>query len=304
MHMMKDQSTARIKHATILSSGWDDYEMEDSGRRKKLERFGPYRIIRHEPEASWLPSRPSAEWESADAEYLPSYGKMQGRWVRKAKMPAVWKIGFQGIQVMLEISASQHIGIFPEQAANWEWITRAVSACQHPARVLNLFGYTGVASLFAARSGAAVTHVDASRKAVQQGKRNQGVSGLSDLPVRWIVDDALKFISREIRRGNHYDGLVLDPPIFGRGPKGEIWKLENHLDSLLSACREILDPNPCFVIMTAYQVDMSPAELGMRVSGILSPQVNGIEAGDIIQVEASSGRHIRQAIFARWAEGL
>ena len=219
-------------------------------------------------------------------------------------MPSEWEIGYQGIQVMLQISASQHIGIFPEQAANWQWIAGASSAGQHPVKILNLFGYTGVASLFAARSGAVVTHVDASRKAVLQGKRNQALSGLSDLPIRWIVDDVSKFINREIRRENRYGGLILDPPKFGRGPKGEIWKLENHLDALLATCREILEPNPRFAIITTYQVDMSPTELGMSLAGMVPPRADRIEAGEIIQVEKSSGRHIRQAIFASWAGGL
>jgi len=300
---MKGLRPVQIKPAVVLSSKWEDYALEDSGGGKKLERFGSYRIIRHEPEAVWKPALPESAWQAADAEYIPAIGKMQGVWKKNPEMSSEWVIGYQGIQATLEIAGSQHIGCFPEQAANWQWIAQAVAAVGQPLKVLNLFGYTGIASLFAVRAGAAVTHVDASRKAVLLGKRNQALSGLSLSPVRWMVDDVLKFIAREARRGNRYSGLIMDPPKFGRGPKGEIWKLENDFEGFLAACREIMDPDLRFIIITAYQVDWSSEALGMGLAGLLPPGSRGIEAGEIIQLEQSAGRRIQQAIFARWAKG-
>jgi 23S rRNA (cytosine1962-C5)-methyltransferase len=192
------------------------------------------------------------------------------------------------------------MGVFPEQAAHWDWIAGQIKAVRRPVRVLNLFGYTGLATLAAAQVGAEVTHVDAAKRAITQARRNQELSGLTERPIRWIVEDALKYIQREVRRGSRYDGLILDPPKFGRGAGGRVWEFFEHFPELLDTCKELLSPKPLFVVITAYAVQASALYLYHALEGRLAGLGGALTAGELVTVEQSAGRWLSQAIFARW----
>jgi 23S rRNA (cytosine1962-C5)-methyltransferase len=285
-------------HAT--TAGWKDYEVLDSGNSQKLERFGALELTRFEPQAIWKPALPLSEWQNTDAVFRLEKGKQSGEWQFKHDFPKEWTIDLNGLTVELRIHNSRHIGIFPEQLPGWLWIEEQIRSAQTSPKVLNLFGYTGVASLFAARAGAEVTHVDASRASVKWAQQNQQLSGLSEKPIRWIVDDAFKFVEREVRRGNRYDGILLDPPRFGRGPKGEVWKFEKTVQELLQACRNILSPQPLFFYLTAYDVQNEPIELYRWVNDPLRAFKGQTEYGWMVQQEKSAGRKINQSMFVRW----
>ena len=287
------------------TSGWDDYELLGSGGGQKLERYGAFRLVRPEAETLWRPARPEAEWLAADAAFKPGAEEQGGNWVERTRLPDEWIMGYGGLRFAVQVSGSRHVGVFPEQAPYWDWIAAQVEAADRPVEVLNLFGYTGLATLAALRAGAKVTHVDASRKAIQWAQRNQSLSGLEDAPVRWLVDDALKFVQREARRGRKYEGLILDPPKFGRGPKGQVWEFYKLLPDLLQACGEILSPDVQFVALTAYAVKASPRTLQQALAEMLSPHVSGghLEAGELALRESGGGRLLPMAVFARWGAG-
>jgi 23S rRNA (cytosine1962-C5)-methyltransferase len=284
----------------LTSPDWRDYQLLDSGDGRKLERFGRYRLVRPEVEAMWKPALPEKTWEEADAAFHPTPEEMGGHWVRKNTMPDFWQIGYKPLTLQVQLSASRHVGLFPEQASSWDWISDQVKRAPGPVRILNLFGYTGCATLAAAAAGASVTHVDASRKVIQWAQQNQQLSGLGSYPIRWIVDDALKFTQREARRNMFYDGLILDPPKFGRGPKGEVWEFYRLLPELLSACRIILKQDPLFVCLTAYAVKGSSLTLGSLLGEVMKGITGRVESGEIALVEGSAGRILSTAIFARW----
>ena len=286
----------------LLSDNWQDYELLDSGNGKKLERYGKYLLERLEPEAIWKPALPDKDWKNAHAAYRPPTGEMNGYWVFYKPINNIWVISWEKLHCLIQLSASRHIGIFPEQAPHWEWIMNQVKGAKQPIKVLNLFGYTGIATLAAASAGATVTHVDASRRAISWAKQNQKLSNLNDKPIRWIVDDALKFVRREFRRGHTYEGIILDPPKFGRGPKGEIWEFYSFLPHLLEACKAILSPNPSFIVLTAYAVKASTLTLYCSLREFLAPRGGHISAGELVQKDKSAGRIISRAIFARWTE--
>ncbi len=288
-------------HATTI--GWQDYEIIDSGNAQKLERFGALKLTRFEPQAVWKPALPLSEWQKADAIFHLEKGKPSGEWQFHHETPKEWTIDLKGLTLQLRIHNSRHIGIFPEQLPGWEWIEERILKAQSSPKVLNLFGYTGVASLFAARAGAQVTHVDASRAAVKWAQQNQQLSGLADKPIRWIVDDVFKFVEREERRGNHYDGILLDPPRFGRGPKGEVWKFDRTVQELLQACRNILSPQPLFFYLTAYDIQNEPFELYQWVNNTLHSFNGQLDYGWMVQQERSAGRKINQSMFVRWQQG-
>ena len=285
-------------HATTI--GWQDYEIIDSGNAQKLERFGALKLTRFEPQAVWKPALPLSKWQNADAVFHLEKGKASGEWQFHHEAPKEWTIDLKGLTIQLRIHNSRHIGIFPEQLPSWEWIEERILKAQSSPKVLNLFGYTGVASLFAARAGAQVTHVEASRAAVKWAQQNQQLSGLAEKPIRWIVDDVFKFVEREERRGNHYDGILLDPPRFGRGPKGEVWKFDKTVQELLQACRNILSPQPLFFYLTAYDVQNEPFELYQWVHDTLRSFKGQVEYGWMVQQERSAGRKINQSMFVRW----
>ncbi len=286
----------------ILSSpDWVDYALLDSGGGMKLERYGAYRLIRPEAEAIWQPALPEKEWKTAHAVFRPAPEENGGHWDRLRDLPERWQMEYHGLKLWAQTSASRHIGVFPEQASGWDWIMDQIAAANRPARVLNLFGYTGLASLAAAKAGAQVTHVDASPKVVAWARQNQELSGLADRPVRWIVDDALKFVEREARRQSFYDGLVLDPPKFGRGPKGEVWEFYKLIPELLNACRAVLTPHPLFILLTAYAVKASALTLLAAVTEMTASLGGQVQAGEIALNEQSAGRLLSTAIFARWS---
>jgi 23S rRNA (cytosine1962-C5)-methyltransferase len=286
----------------MVSPGWKDYELLDSGGGAKLERFGPYRIARPEAEAVWKPALPEADWQLAQARFYPSAEESGGRWETRPGMPETWPMEYNGLRFNLQISGSRHVGVFPDQAPGWDWIETQIRTAGQPLKVLNLFGYTGLATLAAARAGAAVTHLDASRKVVTWAHENLRLSGLEACPVRWIVEDALKFVQREARRGSTYDGLILDPPKFGRGPKGEVWEFYKLIPELLSACRAVLSPRPRFVLLTAYAVKASALTLRPALAEMMAGFGGQAEAGELTLREKSAGRLLSTAIFARWSK--
>lgn len=277
-----------------------DYSLLDSGDGMKLERYGQYALIRPEPEAFWHPALPSQEWENAHAAYISPSGEQGGRWDFKHKIPTRWQIRVGEIRCWVELSTSRHIGIFPEQLPQWQWVTKKTLDARRTIKVLNLFGYTGLASLAAAQAGATITHVDASKRAVQWAKRNQAISGLADKPIRWIVDDALKFAQRERRRGSSYEGIILDPPKFGRGPQGEVWEFYKYLPNLLQACEAIMSKDAVFLVLTAYAVKASALTLHEALQGLMQPRGGKISVGELVQQDESGGRLLSRAIYARW----
>lgn len=283
------------------SPDWEDYELVDSGGGSKLERYGKYRFIRPEAEAIWKPSLDEREWNTAQAVFQPSPEENGGHWVYQREIEPRWKMQYKGLRFWVQTSASRHMGVFPEQASQWDWIAERIRSAGRPVRVLNLFGYTGLATLAAAQAGASVTHIDASKKVITWARENQELSGLADRPVRWIVDDALKFVQREARRGSLYEGIVLDPPKFGRGPKGEVWEFYKLLPELLHACRDALSPDPVFVNLTAYAVKASALTLYYALDEITRGFGGHVDAGEVALVESSAGRMLSTAIFARWS---
>lgn len=284
----------------LSAAGWQDYELLDSGNGQKLERYGPFRLVRPEAEAVWRPGLASSEWKSADAWYKPAPEENGGHWEYKRKLPDRWRIGYKNLAFWLQTSASRHLGVFPEQSCQWDWTSEVIRSTGGKPRVLNLFGYTGIASLAAAAAGAQVTHLDASRKVITWARENQQLSGLDALPIRWILDDAVKYVQREQRRGSLYDGIILDPPKFGRGPKGEVWEFYKFLPDLLEACRHILTPTPLFIQLTAYAVKASAATMYYAINEMMSAFTGITTAGEIGLTETSNGRYLSTAIFARW----
>ena len=298
--MMAGKTTRGMPQLTLLASPWEEYELLDSGDGQKLERFGQYRLVRPEVEALWQPALPEAVWKDANASFVTRDELHGGHWVIN-DLPKRWLLSYRGLKMWMQASGSRQVGVFPEQSAHWDWIEEQIKKAKRPLRVLNLFGYTGLASLAAARSGAQVTHVDASRKVVEWGKENQVSSGLADQSIRWLVDDAIKFVQRESRRDSFYDGIILDPPKFGRGPKGEVWEFYKLIPELLDACKRILSPQPVFVVMTAYAVKASSVTLFQAMDEMMAAHTGRVMAGELVLQEKSAGRYLPTAIYARWA---
>jgi 23S rRNA (cytosine1962-C5)-methyltransferase len=284
----------------LAPSNWRDYELLDSGGGMRLERFGAYILARPEAEAVWKPSLPQTEWDKAQAEYQPAAEENGGHWNFRKKLPERWQMQYEGMRFWAQTGGSRHVGVFPEQASQWDWIKLQVKEAGWPLNVLNLFGYTGLASLAAAAAGARVTHVDASRKTLTWAKENQSLSSLDEKPIRWILDDAVKFVRRDARRGATYDGIILDPPKFGRGPKGEVWEFYKLLPSLLEDCRNVLSPKPQFLVMTAYAVKASSVTLHNAVSEMMAGFRGEVTAGEVGLKESSAGRLLSMAVYARW----
>lgn len=287
----------------LTASDWKDYVLLDSGDGRKLERFGPYTFIRSEPRAMWRPALASRVWEAADAVFQLTGEESGGRWQFRRELPSTWIMQYKGLRFEAQATASRHMGVFPEQAVHWDWIAAQIKAAKRPARVLNLFGYTGLATLAAAQAGAEVTHVDAAKRAITQARRNQELSGLAQRPIRWIVEDALKYLEREVRRGARYEGLILDPPKFGRGTGGKVWEFFEHFPELLDTCRKLLSPAPLFVVITAYAVPASALYLYHALEERVAGLSGRVTAGELVTVEQSAGRQLSQAIFARWGLG-
>ncbi len=288
----------------ILASSpdWEDYELLDSGGGEKLERYGPYTFIRPEPQALWQPALPTALWQRADAVFQATSEESGGHWKFNRPVEASWVMQYKNLRFQVQANPSRHMGVFPEQACHWDWLQQQIQAAGRPIRVLNLFGYTGLASLAAAQAGAQVTHVDASKKAIQWARANQSLSDLNERPIWWLVDDVDKFVLREVRRGVKYQGLILDPPKFGRGPAGQVWDFFDSLPGLLSNCRAILDDQPVFVILTAYAIRASALCLHFALHEMLSGRPGEIISGELTVNERSAGRMLSLAIFSRWSK--
>ena len=288
----------------MRTRGWSDYALLDSGGGRKLERYGPYKVVRPEPQCLWRPRLAPAAWEAADAAFDPSDEEDAGRWrFRQAQPRENWPLAWGDVRFQGRFTAFRHLAFFPEQAANWGWLDAQVRARGGQPRVLNLFGYTGVASLVMAAAGAHVTHVDASRKAVAWARENAELSGLADRPIRWITEDARKYVQREVRRGSRYDGIILDPPKYGRGPDGEIWRLFEHLPELSALCTQLLSENASFLVLNAYAERISGAALAGLLAEQLAGRAGAIEWGELALVEEAGDRQIGMSFYARWRNG-
>lgn len=299
---MSEPKNDLIPQISLLTPGnWQDYDLLDSGNGLKLERYGPYRLVRPEPEAIWKPALTEKEWKQAQAIFKPSPEENGGHWEYVQELPKRWQMEYNGLKFWTQTTSSRHVGVFPEQAGEWDWMAEQIRTAGRPLQVLNLFGYTGLATLAAAQAGAKVTHVDASRKVVGWASENLALSGLKDKPVRWIVDDALKFVQREGRRANGYDGIILDPPKFGRGPKGEVWEFYKLIPALLEACRTSLSAEPRFIIMTAYAVKTSAVTLYYGLKELMKNYQGTTSAGEVVLHEKSADRILSMAVYACWS---
>ena len=289
----------------MRTTAWKDYALLDSGHGRKLERYGPYQVVRPEPQCLWAPRLAESVWAKADAVFDPTDEDEAGRWRFSKPAKETWPLGWRDVKFHGRFTAFRHLAFFPEQAANWTWlderVRQRVAKGGEAPKILNLFGYTGVASLVCAAAGAAVTHVDASKKAIGWARDNAALSGLTEAPIRWICEDARKYVQREVRRGTKYDGIILDPPKYGHGPTGEVWRLFEDLPELLGLCCELLSENAEFLILNAYAERIS----GLSLAGLMADQMQGrggtIDWGELALMEDSETRGVGLSFFARWA---
>ncbi|MFN3457009.1 MAG: class I SAM-dependent methyltransferase [Novosphingobium sp.] len=282
----------------MVGEGWADFALLDSGHGRKLEQYGPHRFIRPEPQAMWTPR--TSDWR-AHAEFVPGSDEDGGgRWQFERPVPREgWELGWNDVRFTASCTPFRHLGFFPDMAPVWDWMGERLTG-KSEAQTLNLFGYTGVGTLALSEYGP-VTHVDASKKSVAQARANAQLSGMTERPVRWIIDDAAKFTAREVRRGRRYDGIILDPPKFGRGPDGEVWRLEESLPGLIADCAQLLDADSRFLFLTVYAVRMSSLAIAGLLAEALKALPGTIEHGDLcIREQGEGGRHLPTAIFARW----
>ena len=288
-------------HIEVLTNEWDGHRLLDSGNRRKLEQFGDVRIIRSEPKAWWRPSLPDSEWRKAVA--IHEDEGREGRWsFPGSRAPKEWDVKFgERLRFQLRfMDNSKQIGLFPEQSPHWNWLATQKVSTDTPPRVLNLFGYTGAASLVCAATGWHVTHVDASKPAIAWGRRNQELSALAAAPIRWILEDAVKFVQREVRRGGRYDAILLDPPVFGRGPNNELWKIERDLPPLLDSCREILSPAARFILLTVYTIDASSILCHNLLQQITRSLGGKINVGELAHRDEAWKRLLPLSLWGRW----
>ena len=284
---------------------WTEYELVDSGDGQKLERFREFTLVRPEPQAKWAPARTAQSWEAADGKFVKTRTGQQGEWKFRKAIPVRWMLQRKNLKFWVQPAPSGHVGVFPDQACHWDWIAEITKRAARPVKALSLFGHTGLATLAAAAVGAEVTHVDASRKAVAWARENQNLSGLSERPIRWIVEDAMTFLKREARRGSRYDALMLDPPRFGRGPGGEIWKLDDSLPELMAACGRLLSASPAFVLLNVYstvlaqgRIEKEATELHRYVKEVLGKSQVTITGGELA-IEDAAHRRLSASVFAR-----
>ncbi len=287
-----------------------DYELLDSGEGEKLERYGDVVVARPDPQTLWRKNLSADEWEKADAYFAPttpdpSSGRRgyDAAWEVRTDLPERWPVELSGLKFWIKLSAFKHTGVFPEQASNWSWIREKIAKAKRaePVKVLNLFGYTGGASLAAASAGAEVVHVDGSKSAIGWARDNAELSGLADKPIRWILDDAQKFVTREVKRGKKYEGIIMDPPAFGHGPGGEMWKIEEHFLELLDSCKQILSENPLFFIINGYASGYSAVAYQNSLGDLMKQFGGEIEIGELTIAESASKRLLPAGIFARWS---
>lgn len=287
-----------MERITLTTKPSDGYELLDSGREEKLERYGAFVLSRPDPQALWEKTLPEGEWGKAHGRYLRE-GK-EGGWDAKG-LPPEWQIEFGGLSFLIKPTSFKHTGLFPEQEPNWQWVREAIASSERKdISILNLFGYTGGATLAAAQAGATVAHVDASKTAVAWAGENARLSGLGEKPVRWIVEDVLAFVKREIKRGSKYDAIIMDPPAFGHGPKKELWKIEEDLLELMKLCHELLSEKPLFILINGYAAGYSPLAFAYNLESFEKKFGGTVQYGDLTIAQKGSERVLPCGIFARW----
>jgi 23S rRNA (cytosine1962-C5)-methyltransferase len=288
-----------MKLDTLIGEPWADYGLIDSGHGRKLERYGRFRFIRPEAQALWAPASP--DWQAA-GEFVPGSDEDGGgRWTFAEAVPREgWTLRWDDVAFAAQTTPFRHLGFFPDMAPVWGWMRERLHGLEAP-ECMNLFGYTGVGTCALASKGARMVHVDASKKSVEAARANAALSGLGGAPVRWIVEDAAKFVAREVRRGRRYDGILLDPPKYGRGPEGEVWRLEEHLPRLVADCRQLLDDRSRFLFLTVYAVRMSALAIGEMVRQVFAGLPGTVEAGELGVREEARGLTLPTAIWARWS---
>lgn len=292
--------TVDAQPTLLRTRGWSDYELLDSGLGRKLERYGHRTVVRPEPQCLWARGANPDSWSRADANFDPAEEEDSGRWRFREAPIEPWVSGWGAVRFRGRFTPFRHLAFFPEQAANWAWLDEAVRAAGRPLNILNLFGYTGVASLVCAAAGAQVTHVDASRKAIGWARENAALSGLENHPIRWICEDARRYVQRELRRGVRYDGIILDPPKYGRGPDGEVWRLFEDLPDLADTCAALLAPDARFLLLNAYAERISGAALAGLLADRLAGRGGNIAWGELVLVESHRPREIGMSFYARW----
>lgn len=283
-----------------VADQWKDYEIIDCSKGEKLERWGKYVLLRPDPQVLWDTPRKNPAWKKLNGHYHRS-NKGGGEW-EFFDLPEQWSIHYKDLTFHLKPFTFKHTGLFPEQATNWDWFSEKIRHAGREIKVLNLFGYTGGATLAAAKAGAKVTHVDASKGMITWGKENAVSSGLGDAPIRWLVDDCVKFVEREIRRGNHYDGIIMDPPSYGRGPKGEIWKLEEKIHPFIALASQLLSDDPLFFLVNSYTTGLAPAVLTYMISTEVCAKFDGcVESQEIGLPVKESGLILPCGASGRWS---
>lgn len=297
---MASRGNPIIASAPLAESApaWPDYALLDSGSGRKMERYGEVTVVRPEPQCLWAPR--AADWSGADAVFEATDDDEAGRWRVNTRLEDTWPMRWGPVAFKARLTAFRHLGVFPEQAANWTWLEARLREAAPPRKILNLFGYTGVASLVAAAAGAEVTHVDASKKAVGWARENATIASLAQAPIRWICEDAKKWVAREQRRGAYYDGVILDPPKYGRGPAGEVWRLLEDLPDLIAGCAGLLSEDADFFLLNAYSERLS----GLALAGLLASALEGrggqVEWGELVLRERERDRGAGLSFFARW----
>ncbi len=285
-----------------MADKWKDYEVLDTSSGEKLERWGDYILVRPDPQVIWNTRRTALEWKRKNGYYHRS-SKGGGQW-EFFDLPEQWEITYGELTFHLKPFSFKHTGLFPEQAVNWDWAGERIRSAGRPVRVLNLFAYTGGATVACAKAGAAVTHVDASKGMVSWAKENAAASGLADAPIRYLVDDCVKFVEREIRRGNKYDGIIMDPPSYGRGPKGEIWKIEEKVYPLIQLCTSLMSEDPLFFLINSYTTGLQPAVLSYMMNLELTGRYGGVVESDEIGLPVRGGRLVLPCgASGRWQKG-
>lgn len=282
-----------------IANNWKDYEVLDTSGGEKLERWGKYLLVRPDPQVIWNTPHEHPGWKKKNGHYHRS-SKGGGEW-EFINLPDEWSISYKELTFHLKPFSFKHTGLFPEQAVNWDWFSNLIAHAGRPVKVLNLFAYTGGATVSAAKAGAQVTHVDASKGMVSWAKENAAASGLADAPIRWLVDDCTKFVEREIRRGNHYDGIIMDPPSYGRGPKGEIWKIEENIFPFVELTAKLLSDKPLFFLINSYTTGLQPAVLSYMLNLTVKKQFGGTVAAEEIGLPVSgTGLVLPCGASGRW----
>lgn len=285
----------------VDTAGFGDYALIDSGNGRKLERFGDVVVERPEPQALWQPRLDKSRWAKANAVFSGNDDEDKGRWRIDTPVPESWPIKVGGVTMLCRLASFRHLGLFPEQYPHWEWMLDRLGEIKgERPRVLNLFAYTGAASLLAAAAGAEVTHLDASKKAIAWAKENQAASKLTDAPIRWILDDAQKFVAREVRRGRSYHLILVDPPKFGRGPDGEVWDLFTNLPALMRDCAKLLVPERAALVLTVYAIRASALAFDQLTREVLEDRGGSFSSGELAIREAEAGRLLPTSLFTRW----